>query len=133
MNACLPQKNFIFILNSLKKQFTILALLVFFLAQFGKTIKYCFCTMAVYQQTGSTACDCEKQLSADVQKENAGKHTSPHAATAQSGTEELFHLPLQADCIPPPGTTPNWWPPSGAASLYCIFGKAVFHPPLQVV
>jgi hypothetical protein len=119
--------------SNMKKQITLFALLVFFLAQFGKVVNYCFCTIAVYQQTGSTACDCEKQLLTDVKKETATKHPSPHAVAAQPASEELFHQPLPAGWILQPVTIANGWPRCGHESLYSTSGNPVFHPPLRRV
>lgn len=127
----MPAKNIIFILTTLKKPIAIFVLLVFFLAQFGKVINYCFCTIAAYQQTSSLGCDCEKQLFTDLKKETQNEHQSPHTYSSQPATEELFHFTQNTLLVfhyHIPGTT---WPPSTSDALHHIYGTPVFHPPLQ--
>lgn len=126
-------KTITFIINRVKKQITLFALLVFFLAQFGKVINYCFCTIAAYQQTSSLACDCEKQLFTDIKKETADRHQSPHTYAAHPPAEDLFHLPLFATWAFHQSMADSVWPPGSNESLFHTFGKPVFHPPLLAV
>jgi hypothetical protein len=129
----MPAKNIIFILTILKTPIAIFVLLVFFLAQFGKVINYCFCTIAAYQQTSNLACDCEKQLFTDLKKETQDKHQSPLTYSSQPATEELFHFTENSNLVFQYAMQIYTWPPCTSDALQHIFGNPVFHPPLQAV
>jgi hypothetical protein len=116
----------------LKKQFAIFAFLVFFLAQFGKVINFSLCAMTAYEQTGTLACDCEKQLYIAVKTDNAGKNQSPQTVSSQQSSEELFQQVCFSFLSVQPILCFTAWPKTSAESLYNHFGNGVFHPPLQL-
>ena len=73
----------------MKKLLTITLLSLFFLAQFGKVISFCYCTIENYRLTGTTDCDCEKNLAGTVKHESNKDHSS--AGFQSLHYDELFH------------------------------------------
>jgi hypothetical protein len=116
----------------LKKQISLFVFSVFFLAQFGKVINFCFCTMTVYQQTKTLACDCEKQLFAAVKTDNTSKNQSPQNIAAPQPPEELFHFSNLSGFTHTHMVCFGVWPATGTETLYNKFGKDIFHPPLPI-
>ena len=116
----------------LKKQFAIFTLVVFFLAQFGRMINFCLCTMSAYQQTKTFTCDCERQLFAAVKTDNNTKDQAPQHISSQQPSEELFHLPNFPSFAIQAGICFTAWPKTGNEQLHYVFGKKVFRPPLHV-
>jgi hypothetical protein len=114
----------------LTRHIAIFALLVFFFAQFGKVINFCFCSIAVYQQTKTVNCDCEKQLSNAVNTES-NSHT-PHNSAEHPQLDELFHLANNTAFTIQHTALSSAWPKTGNEALYHVFGKNIFRPPLQV-
>ncbi|MEO5684763.1 MAG: hypothetical protein ABIQ88_19130 [Chitinophagaceae bacterium] len=114
----------------MKKQIAIFALGIFFFAQFGKVIDFCFCTMAAFQQTKTFTCDCEKQLYTAVATDHAAKNHNPQNISSVHQWNELFHFSpiavftvVYTICI-------TDWPRATSTALYNKFDSNIFHPPL---
>ncbi|MEO6315322.1 MAG: hypothetical protein ABIU63_18525 [Chitinophagaceae bacterium] len=112
------------------KQIATCCMVIFFLAQFGKVINFCFCTAAAYHESKTLSCDCEKQLysatgTANTDKTQAIGHTAVHQQS-----DELFHSSQWLDLRPHQSFfyTPRPFPRNEALSL--AFGKKVFRPPI---
>ncbi|HTE10304.1 MAG TPA: hypothetical protein VK645_05025 [Chitinophagaceae bacterium] len=116
----------------MKKQIAIFSFLVFFLAQFGKVINFCFCKVEAYQQTKNFICDCEKQLYTAVKTDNTAKDQSPQNISSQQSTEELFYFLNLSSFTINHVVCFTAWPKPDSEGLYHIFGKNVFHPPLRI-
>jgi len=115
----------------IKKQIALLALVVFFLSQFGKVINFACCKVAVYQQTNSFVCDCEKLLYTAVKADNTSKEQTPQHIAAHPSAEELFHpsdIPLTAAHLLLP---PAEWPLYKNNKHFFLFENSIFHPPLH--
>ena len=65
----------------MKKILTITLLSLFFLAQFGKVISFCYCSIESYRVTGTTDCDCEKNLAGSIKHETNKDHSSTQKLT----------------------------------------------------
>jgi len=129
----LSDKKSIFIaLITLKKNLAIFAFLIFFLAQFGKMINFCLCKAAVYQQTKSFICDCEKMLYTAVKADNSPKEKLPQNVSSPQQQEELFHLSYTPSFTVPDGFCLTKWPKTNSEAVYHMFLESIFHPPLQV-
>jgi len=128
-----PDKKTIFIaLITLKKNIAIAAFLVFFLAQFGRVINFCFCKAAVYQQTKSFVCDCEKMLYTAVKSDHSSKEETPQNISAPQQQEELFHFSFTPGFTVPANLCIAKWPKINSEALCHMFFPSIFHPPLQV-
>jgi len=73
----------------MKKILTITLLSLFFLAQFGKVISFCYCSIESYRVTGTTDCDCEKNLAGSIKHETNKDHSSTGFQSLHY--DELFH------------------------------------------
>jgi hypothetical protein len=114
----------------LKNQIAIFAFFIFFLAQFGKVLNFCFCTIATYQQTKTLNCDCEKQLSTAIDTES--KKQTPQSRPALPQFDELFHLSNAPAFTSRYFILPVTWPKNNSEPLYNAFLQHIFRPPLQV-
>jgi len=72
----------------MKNILTITLLSLFFLAQFGKVISFCYCSIENYRLTGTTNCDCEKNIAGTIKHETNKDHTS--AGFQNLHYDELF-------------------------------------------
>jgi len=116
----------------LKKQIAFIALLLFFLSQFGRMINYSYCKIAVYQQTNTFVCDCEKMLYTAIKTDNTSKEQAPQNISAQASSEELFHPVLLPVITRPYTLLTAHWPLQTTGKRLFIFTRNIFHPPLQV-
>ena len=115
-----------------KEQIAFIALLLFFLSQFGRVINYSYCKMAVYQQTNSFVCDCEKMLYTAIKTDNTSKEQAPHHISAHPAAEELFHPVLLPAISRHSVLLITRWPIQKSGKHLFIFTRNIFHPPLMV-
>jgi hypothetical protein len=85
--------------------------------------------MAVYQQTKTFACDCERQLFTAIKTDNTSKDQAPQNISSQLPSEELFHPANFSSLRVNHAIYFTVWPKTGSEELYHIFEKNIFHPP----
>ena len=73
----------------MKKILTITLLSLFFLAQFGKVISFCYCSIENYRISGTADCDCEKNLVGAIKHETNKDHSPGGFQILHY--DELFH------------------------------------------
>jgi|SRR5450432_861728 hypothetical protein len=115
----------------LKKNIAIFTLLIFFLAQFGKDINFCFCKLSAFEQTNTFTCDCERQLFTAIKADNSPKNQTAQNISTQLPSEELFHLPNFSSVSFHHTVFFTSWPKASSEKLYHVFGENIFRPPLQ--
>ena len=111
----------------MKKILTITLLSLFFLAQFGKVISFCYCSIESYRVTGTTDCDCEKNLAGTVKHESNKDHSS--AGLQSLHYDELFQQLSSVTNTVFPIVANNTTFNSSDEPLYNAYLSAMLRPP----
>ena len=109
------------------KILTISLLTLFFLAQFGKVISFCYCSVESYRQTGTIDCDCEKNLAGTVKHEANKDHSA--AALQTVHFDELFKQRFFTGNIVHPSAIANSIFNNMDESLYNAYLFTMLRPP----
>ena len=117
-------------LHPLKRYIAITVFFIFFLAQFGRVINFCLCSINVYQQTHSFTCDCERQLFSSIKADKHSSEQTPQTVYTQFHAEELHTGPSDPVLLCHPPLNISAWPANSVSDLPHVIVDPVFHPPI---
>ena len=111
----------------MKRILTITLLSLFFLAQFGKVISFCYCSIENYRLTGTTDCDCEKNLAGTIKHETNKEHSSTGFQNLHY--DELFHFRSINICVLYPSIISSISFNNSDEALYNAYLSSMLRPP----